>query len=201
MPLSRRSDFWGWVLGSLFLLLGAWFISRKPYPQFPPFERPLMELYAAQDMGMVLNGARRLGADLALIQLMQYYGSAENANPHHPRGRRRKTVEKPHDEDGHEEHVHLHLGSEGTADATNRPFQSFPQLLEYTLRGGSLDPHFHFLFLFGSGALAFNLNRGDEAMTALEFGLRGDPSFWRYRMYQGGIAYRKIRKSKKPSPT
>lgn len=189
MPLGRRGQFVGGCVCAAVLLSGAWLVSKTPFPKFPVFERPSMDVFAAQDMAMVLNGARRLGADLAFIQLMQYYGSPENANPHHPRGWARKSPPLHHEE--HEGHVHLHMGSEGNADATNRPSRSFPQLLEYTLRAGSLDPRFHFLFLFSSGALAFNLNRGDDAMTALEQGARGDPSFWRYRLYQGAIAFRK----------
>lgn len=189
MPLGRRSDFFVWSVCAGILFGGAWIVSQNTYPKFPVFERPSMDIFAAQDMAMVLNGARRLGADLAFIQLMQYYGTSENANPNHPRGWHRKAAPLHHDDD--EGHVHLHLGSEGNADATNRPSHSFPQLLEYTLRAGSLDPRFHFLFLFSSGALAFNLNRGDDAMVALEQGIRGDPSFWRYRLYQGAIAYRK----------
>ncbi len=190
MPLGQRSAFVGWSLCAGFLFVGAWIVSLKPFPRFPVFERPLMDIFATQDMALVLNGARRLGADLAFIQLMQYYGSAENANPNHPRGWHRKPAPLHHDE--HEEgHNHLHLGSEGNADATNQKSLAFPQLLDYTLRAGSLDPRFHFLFLFSSGALAFNLNRGDEAMAVLEEGARGDPGFWRYRLYQGAIAFRK----------
>ena len=193
MPITRRAEFAGWILCAGAFLLAAWGVSRAPAPAFPVFERPAMELFAAQDAGMVLTGARRLGADLAFIQLMQYYGTPENANPHHPRGRYRPDL-KPHEEEGHDEHeghVHIHMGSEGSADSTDRPSHGFPQLLEYTLRAGNLDPRFHFLFLFSSGALAFNLNRGDDAMTVLEQGIRGDPAFWRYRLYQGAIAFRK----------
>lgn len=191
MPTGRRGVFGSWVLCSGVLFAGAWFVSRTSVPRFPVFERPVMEIFAAQDMGMVLNGARRLGADLAFIQLLQYYGTPENANPNHPRGRYRKPIRLTESEKEHEGHIHLHLGSEGMADATTKPSGRFPQLMEYTLRAGSLDPRFHFLFLFSSGALAFNLNRGDDAMRVLEQGSRGDPSFWRYRLYQGAIAFRK----------
>jgi tetratricopeptide (TPR) repeat protein len=189
VPTIRRVAFYGWSLCASVFLSGAWLVSQKPFPTFPLFERPAMEVFAAQDMGMVLNGARRLGADLAFIQLMQYYGTPENADPNHPRGRRRKAGPPAHDE--HEDHVHLHLGSEGNADATDRTSRSFPQILEYTIRAGTLDPRFHFLYLFSAGALAFNLNRADDAMAVLEHGARGDPGFWRYRLYQGAIAFRK----------
>lgn len=191
MPLRRRAGFIGWVTCAGVLFAGARGFAQKPFPAFPLFERPSMEVYAAQDMAMVVNGARRWGADMAFIQLLQYYGSPENSNPNHSRGWRRKSKPLHDQHDEHEGHVHLHLGSEGNADATNRPSGAFPQLLEYTLRAGNLDPRFHFLYLFSSGALAFNLNRGEDAMLALEAGIRGDPSFWRYRLYQGAIAFRK----------
>jgi tetratricopeptide (TPR) repeat protein len=189
VPIRRRVEFYGGILAAVIFLLLAGVVSRGRGVFFPPFERPVMEYFAAQDMGTVLNGARRLGADLAFIQLMQYYGTAENADPNHPRGRRKKAVAHPEEE--HEGHGHMHLGSESAPDLTNIPSPAFPQMAEYVLRVGSLDPRFHFAYLFASGALAFNLNRGEEAMAVLNDGIRHDPHFWRYRLYQGAFAYRK----------
>jgi tetratricopeptide (TPR) repeat protein len=196
MPVRQRAEFIGAVMCAVFFIAAAWVVSQRPWPKFPPFERPVMELFASQDVGMVLNGARRLGADLAFIQLLQYYGSPENASPDHPRGRYRgNTRGHAHEtEKEHEGHQHQHMssmGSEASADETSRRSGAFPQLLEYTLRAGSLDPRFHFIYLFSSGALAFNLNRGEEAMEALSHGARADPNFWRYRLYMGAMAYRK----------
>lgn len=189
MPQGRRAEVYVGILAAAFFLAVALSFSQGKGLYFPPFEKPTMELFAAQDMGMVLNGARRFGADLAFIQLMQYYGTRENADPNHPR--RRRGSSSAYSEEEHKGHGHLHLGSEGGGDATNVPSRAFPQLAEYALRVGSLDPRFHFAYLFASGALAFNLNRGADAMAVLEDGIRGDSHFWRYRLYQGSFAYRK----------
>jgi hypothetical protein len=149
MPVRRRSEQAAWFLGAAFLLAAAWAVGRHPSPSFPLFERPVMEDFAVQDMGAVVNGARRLGADLAFIELLQYYGSPENAHPDHPRGRRAlasRTIEEI--EERESGHVHIHMGHEGEAETTDRPSGAFPELKDYAFRAGALDPRFHFSFLF-----------------------------------------------------
>lgn len=145
-------------------------------PLRPPFQRPVLEDYAMTDAGFTLLGMRRLGADLAFIQMLQYYAREDEGEEHRP-GERAK---------------HFHMGGEGEADLhPDVRLTFFPALREHILRVGALDPYFHYAFLFGAGALAFNLNRPDEALDVLRAGARADPAFWRYRLYAGAIAYRR----------
>lgn len=236
--MVKPFHFWGGLVTAGVLWGGAVVVSQvKKNAAMPPFTSVVMPGFAVQDTAMALNGARRFGADLAFIQMMQYYGSAEYSNPTISFPRRKtprtrhsdtgfsgihfghrhsdsatheddmefqsgKENQDSHFEEGHEgahehAHSHLHLGSEGTADATNQPSPGFPLLVDFAIRAGTLDPRFHFAYLFASGALAFNLNRGEDAVRVLEHGIRGDPSFWRYRMYLGAISYRKNQETEK----
>jgi tetratricopeptide (TPR) repeat protein len=177
----------GWVLAAAFLWAAAWLVLPSRAPSFSRFERPVIDYYAVQDLGAVLNGARRLGADLAFIQLLQYYGSGEYADPHRLFGRKWERSQVPARELGHEGHDH---GHDAESD-DEKPRPSWPLLNTFTLRVGSLDPYFHYAYLFGGGALAFTQRRYDEALSVLQEAAKRDPSFWRYRLYQGAIAYGK----------
>ncbi|MBK8869585.1 MAG: hypothetical protein IPN19_00685 [Elusimicrobia bacterium] len=208
--MSKPFHFWGGLMVAGVLWgTAVWVSSEAARPGMPPYTKSAMPTFAVQDAAMVLNGARRFGADLAFIQLMQYYGSPEHSDPQVSYPLRKKTHRysrsdhhkdredsQSHNEEGHES-GHLHLGSEGTADATDQPSAGFPLLGDFALRAGTLDPRFHFAYLFASGALAFNLNRGDDAVQVLEHGIRGDPTYWRYRMYLGAISYRKNQETEK----
>jgi tetratricopeptide (TPR) repeat protein len=141
----------------------------------PAFTRPVLEEFALMDAFSAMAGLRRLGSDLAFIQALQYYATPEE--------RGGET-----DEHGHA----VHDVGEGLADTqpqVRQPF--FPRLLDHMSRVASLDPYFHYAYLFGAGALAFNLNRDDEALKLLDQGARIDPNFWRFRLYAGAIAFRK----------
>jgi tetratricopeptide (TPR) repeat protein len=145
-------------------------------PLWPVFQRPVLEEFAVADAGFVASGLRRFGADLAFIQMLQYYAHEEEGREAGP-GERAQ---------------HFHMGGEGTADLHPEVrLESFPRLREHVLRIGSLDPYFHYAFLFGAGALGFNLNRADEALEVLRAGAAADPEFWQYRLYAGAVAYRR----------
>ncbi|HOW28528.1 MAG TPA: hypothetical protein PK876_08520 [Elusimicrobiota bacterium] len=132
-------------------------------PRWPLFGAPSMQDNALLDVSGVFIGARRFAADLAFIQLLQYYGSEET------------------------EH------EEGEADslAAGVSLSFYPHLLTYARRSVGLDPYFHDVYLFAAGALAFNLNRAEEALSLLAEGKKADPTFWRYQLYAGAIAFRK----------
>ena len=53
-------------------------------PSYPPYGHPPLARFSLQDMTFVLLGMRRLGADVAFMQLLQYYGTADNRDPRHP---------------------------------------------------------------------------------------------------------------------
>jgi tetratricopeptide (TPR) repeat protein len=141
-----------------------------------------VERFAVQDMTSVLSGSRRLGADIAFIQLLLYYGTMENAHEGH-------NHPKEHAEDAHPGHTHW--DAEINADIQNDPLPLFPQLKNLGLRVGLLDPYFHYAFLFTGGALGFNLNRMEDAIDVLRRGAEADPHFPRYALYAGALAYKR----------
>ncbi len=73
----------------------------------------------------------------------------------------------------------------------------YPRLLVLSKRTGSLNPYYHYSYLFGAGVLAFTMNRHSEAIDLLAEGIRWDPSFWRYRLYAGAIAFREKKETHK----
>ncbi len=125
----------------------------------------------------VLLGLRRLSADLAWIDVLQYYGSHEEETEHK-------------DEDEHEgEHVH----EPGRECPHCLKWGEYKELLSRCQAIIRLDPYFHYAYLYGSGALAFNHNRFDEAVELLDEGVQNNPQYWRFRLYLAAIAY--IRKA------
>ena len=183
LSLNRPSLKWA-ALGAAFLVVSSFLIPAGP-AGLPPFHRPVMEPYALTDMGFALLGLRRWGADAAFIQWLQYYASdykGEKAGP-----------EAHADGDGH-----IHMGAESTADLHPEVRLDFyPRFLDHGRRTVSLDPYFHYAYIFGAVALAFNLNRADEALALLNEGVRRDPTYWRFRLYAGAIAYRKSQEVEK----
>jgi len=171
-----------------------------PYPQarVSPVER-----FAAVDMGGILFGARRLAADIAWIELLQYYGS-----PEEPLDRETEfkvswdmarylmgisgEKEESHKPGAEEEHYHF--------DITGGEYSG---LYTRCLRVARLDPFFSHVYLYGAGALAWNQNRPDEAIKLLEDGISSiekySPSiskdihqpFWQYHLYLSAIIYSK----------
>lgn len=177
----------GWITAALVLCAAAQSLSAVPRAALPVFQRPVMDEYAAADLSFVLAGLRRFGADMAFIQLLQYYGTPED-EADAPRRAGHKPKEEKKDEHGH---VYIHMGGEGQADLhPHIRLTSYARLLDYARRTVSLDPYFHYATLFSAGALAFNLNRPDQALELLQDGMRRDPSFWRFRLYAGAIAFR-----------
>ncbi len=69
----------------------------------------------------------------------------------------------------------------------------YPEVLPRTLRLLDLDPFFTPAALFAAGALAFNLDRPDEAVILLQTALRRHPQQWRYHAYLAAVGYQKAR--------
>lgn len=194
----RRSGLWiGGLVASIFWVLST-LVAGGRSPGLPPYGAPSLARYALQDTTFVALGMRRLGADLALIQLLQYYGTPSNEDPRHPldppRWRRAAPPALPagHSaEDGHDHHAHF---------ASHDSAGAFPYLNLYGLRAGQLDPFFHYIYLFTGGALAFNLGREAQALDVLAEGTRNDPTFWRYRLYIGAIGFSKAQDVRRAIP-
>ena len=157
-----------WVL--FFSLSAAlffrWFSGVSSICRFPDLGKiHWMAPQASRDLSFLSLGMRRLAADVAFIELLQYYGT-----PEHPEGA---------DERTHALHGRDYGGG------------YYPQVYSRTLRILDLDPHFRYAALYSAGALAFNLNRPAEAVRLLEYALKLDPKQWKYQIYLAALAYQK----------
>ncbi|MFH1784585.1 MAG: tetratricopeptide repeat protein [bacterium] len=116
----------------------------------------------------LLLGMRKLSADWAWINVLQYYGT--------------------HFEDHDEEHDHVHEHGEVCHKCIQwGVYEGLFSRCQAVIR---LDPYFHYAYLYGAGALAFNHERFDEAIELLEEGVQNNPDYWRFRLYLGAIAAR-----------
>lgn len=132
----------------------------KEFSDRTSYEQPLGSKGGFRDFIGLLFGARRLTADIAWLSVLQYYGSHEK------------------DEEGHHAHSHDFAGGE------------YESLKKMVLRVTRLDPSLYYAYLYGAGALAFNLNRPIEAMEILEEGIKRNPFYWRFQLYAGAIIYK-----------
>jgi hypothetical protein len=144
---------------SAVLFTGAAVIAASVPATLPPVDHLPMAAHAVQDAGAALAGARRVGGDVAFIQLLQYLGVQEAHGHRH----------EPGEEHGHADH--------------------FIDFLPFSRRFLVLSPYFHQGILFSGGVLGFVLNRPGEALSLLGEAARRDPTFWRYRLYAAAIAY------------
>jgi tetratricopeptide (TPR) repeat protein len=114
-----------------------------------------------ESAGLYALGMRRAAADLGLIRLIIYYGTAQRGDHDH----------------GQPGHVH----SEG----------DHRELAPRALAVLDADPAFTYAALFAAGALAFNLQRPAEALEVLEYALARDPKNWKLRAYVAGVGFHK----------
>jgi tetratricopeptide (TPR) repeat protein len=139
-------------------------LSTAPLP--PPGEMRIPESGAAGDLiGMAL-GTRRLMADLWFIRLMQYYGTQEVLADQRP---------------GYD--------AEGAYLGKGR-YPEFSAMARHVLE---MDPGFASAGLYAAGALAFNMDRPEEAEQLLDFGLKYRPHEWKYPLLLTAIGYSKAK--------
>ena len=151
---------WAALLG-LCAALNA--VSPRLRPAPPPLRQGLAAENAVESSALLSLGMRRLAADLGFIRLLIYYGTPEGPDEesegHH---------HKPFDP----EHPELFWGG-----------GSYPEVAARALRLIDTDPTFAYPVLYASGALAFNLNRPDEALRVLRYALSRDPRNVQYQAY------------------
>lgn len=66
----------------------------------------------------------------------------------------------------------------------------YPEIKDRTLRVLDLDPYFTYAALYGSGSLAFNLDRPQEALEVLQKATAFQPKEWKYHAYVIAIGLR-----------
>ncbi|MDI6642223.1 MAG: hypothetical protein QME68_07950 [Elusimicrobiota bacterium] len=173
------------ILISVIALFGLIFIVEKEF-QFPfdsvnitQKENSLpVEKYLLVDLTGIVFGIRRLAADIAWIQVLQYYGTPE------------------------EECSHEHEHSADTCPYHSKFYGKgkYYDLLKLCLRVIRLDPYFHYAYLYGSASLTWNLERPDEGLLLLDEGIKRYPKnrhdYWQLYLYKMAIIYKKAEKYK-----
>ncbi|HBU69858.1 MAG TPA: hypothetical protein DEE98_05685 [Elusimicrobia bacterium] len=186
------------VLSSV-LLVNAFFIaSRFKYP-FAPIDTAVGKLppYTGLDMAAILTGNRRIAGDLSWIGLLQYYGKSERLLSKEQEYELSMDVVKYYLGIGnHEECTHHHV--------TSYEAGNYFDFLNYSYRTVRIDPFFYYAYLYSAGALAWNLDRPDEAVELLRYGIaeleryKSDVTrdvhepFWQLNLYMSAIIYRKM---------
>ncbi len=152
------------LIGFLMLFSGLVIFSRTLPSPFPPLSESVSSSTSTlEDFIGVSLGFRRLSADIAWIQTLQYYGT--------------------HSEEG-EDHVH-----ESSTEAS--PAASYPLFLDFCQRVVHIDPYFTYAFYYGSSVLGWNLNRLDEAEAFLKQGILLNPKEWRLQQYLAALGFQK----------
>ncbi|MFA5162884.1 MAG: hypothetical protein WC421_11665 [Elusimicrobiales bacterium] len=183
------------LAGALVLAAAGYAARLSPGPQYP---RAAEIRYAGdsalEDAAFLSMGLRRLCADINFIRLMQYYGRAEEG--------RYVFHDHEHEHDGHhapdrpitaEDIRYNEYSMYGLSVYAASGFEggNFPQISRRALHILSLDPYFSYAALYAAGALAFNLNRADEALEILAYAKQYNPRDWKYDSYAAAIGYSK----------
>ena len=141
------------------------------YPwRYPALNELVVTEHYSEDLGALLLGDRRLAADLAYVQFLQYYGTPSGAE--HQEEEKESNSLSAHDE---------YSGG------------NYPRVKEWGTRVLRLDPFFTQPILEIAGALAFNLDGVDQALELLREAIQRDPSFYRYHLYVAAILYKNNR--------
>ncbi len=171
MPITHPQKAGGLALPLLavFALAAGGFASsgyRSPFP--PPSEIRVPAAGASGDMLALALGARRLFADLWFIRLMQYYGTREfHGGEEAGDGQHR-----------HDEHENFGAGE-------------YPLFLPMARHVLEVDPAFTAAGLYGAASLAFNMQRGEDAMELINYALKYNPREWKYLAMLAAIGYSK----------
>lgn len=149
-----------------------------PFPSLTTL--PHNEVYLT-DIGSIMLGARRIGADLAWVHLMHYYARDPMTD------QRKLEIE-------YSSFIHKKGERLGGDDNSYQPFtrkdEGYEKLYEKALRVVELDPMFYYAYIYASGALAWNLKRYDQAYALLNKGLKNNPTYWRFAVYISAILFK-----------
>lgn len=152
-----------WSVVPLFLLLSVAALEKRTRYPFPPMTELVPNTPSLVHLGGILAGLRRLTADIAWIQVLQYYGTPESTASHELRHHREE------------------------AEYGRGAYAKFFGLCQRVVR---IDPYFSYAYLYGAGVLAWNLERPEEAIVLLQEGVQRLPHYWRFHMYLAAIAYK-----------
>ena len=147
----------------------------------------VLEKYFMLDSIGIIFGLRKVVSDIAWIQLLQYYGSE-------PWEIGEEESIASEDKNKHCYHQH-HSCYE---HITKVQKEKYKRLLDYFKRVVILDPLYILAYFYGIGALAWNVERPEEALELAELGLKNlefqkdDPNseYWEIVKYQQAIYYK-----------
>ncbi len=166
--VASNKKFWFILLLLGILVLTQIKLEKNFVYPFPPIKSLNLKEASFLNFWGILLGFRRLSADLAWIRILQYYGTHEDEENQDVRGE------------------HICLKEEG--------YKKLSPLFQLVVR---LDPYFHFAYLYGSGILAYNHERYDEAVSLLEEGVNNCPKYWKFNFYLAAIGYKRKKQENK----
>lgn len=170
--MSPTAQAWPLPLTALLCFFAAQGLAdgkRLPFPDAA--EGRSFAASGMRDAGFLAFGARRLGADTAFIELLQYYASHENQN------------EDPN--------AGFYVYGLTPRPAWQMEGGDYPEFLARARRVLWLDPYFRFAVFYSASALAFNQNRPQEALEILNEARKWLPREWKYDVLAAAIAYGK----------
>jgi len=154
------------------MLVNSLVILNKNFNYPFKLKKIVMSKYAILDLSSIIFGIRKFGADIAWIQLLQYYGTEEDELTGH-------SINKGH--------THHHCGLEYGSG-------KYYDFLKLSKRIINLDPYFYNAYLYSSACLAWNLNRADEGLKILDEAINNKPDYWQFYLYKQAIIYKKLDK-------
>ncbi len=146
----------------------------------PQMKLPLENYFVLDSVG-IITGFRKITSDIAWIQLLQYYGGEAPEDVE-------KETQNEHNQEHHNHWEHMTKIQPG----------KYKRFLDYCRRITILDPLYSFVYFYGVGCLAWNLERPDEALKYLEEGLKNlkfqkdiqNSDYWDLVKYQQAIFYK-----------
>ena len=121
-------------------------------------------LGGTRDLVLVALGLRGVAADMAMVDLLIYYGSHDEA-----------------------------ADNWRAISGWDKDTGVYRDLLPLARRILGINPFFRYAILYASTALAFNESRDEEAVRLLKEALVQDPRYWAYSLNLSAIAYKKTK--------
>ncbi|MFQ3675406.1 MAG: hypothetical protein SNJ64_02545 [Endomicrobiia bacterium] len=203
MIIQKTTNIWFLII----LFLGLFFIqiffqnrflTKKNFFQpslLKEIKIPLEKYFVLDSIGYV-SGLRKVVSDIAWIQLLQYYGTDYYEL---------KDENTPEENIAFTKYLNEHASSHDHCEhRTKIQPGRYKKFLQYCQRVIRLDHNFSFVYFYGSGALAWNLERPDEALDLISEGIKNleyqkydsNSDYWTLILYQSAIIYKKGEKYK-----
>ncbi|OQA92161.1 MAG: Tetratricopeptide repeat protein [Elusimicrobia bacterium ADurb.Bin231] len=149
-------------------LIGKFAYSRYDFPYAGAGDIAGYDMQPVDFAGFAL-GMRRIFADITWIKTLQYYGG-----------------------EGYDDIVAGESYKKYENDPHRRgEYGRYSRFLDMCRKTVKFDPHFTYVYLFGSSSLAWNLTRYDEALELLNEGIEHNPHYYPFHIYAAAIVYAK----------